>query len=63
MAGLIAMFRRIEVAEEYARELRAKYDSLAEDHCRRELSAMDRRHRYRGYLRDVLKALPWISAD
>jgi hypothetical protein len=61
MAGLIAMLRQIEAAEDHARTLRAQYGPLAEQHCQEQLSVLDRRDTYRSHLLDVLRALPWVS--
>jgi len=63
MAGLIDMFRRIEAAEEHARDLRAEFGPRAEDHCKQTLARLGRRDAYRSHLLDVLRALPWISGD
>jgi hypothetical protein len=50
MAGLIDMFRRIEAAEDYARDIRAEFKLT--------LARLDRRHAYRSHLSDVLSAHP-----
>ena len=63
MAELIELFRGIEAADEYARFLRREYGPLAEEQCKRELSALRGHDPYRSHLRDVQKALRWIAEN